>query len=369
MPRRRPTIAAAGTVGLLLVAALAGCPADDPTGPLLRARSYGMGFTGIPSRPDSALVLATIDLWKDRADRALLLVSPPWSALLAGFDADTVVRATQLGIVNYYRALGLRVDVSIDPTDGLDRSKDAPELVAAGRSIAEPAIQDLYRSYVVAMDTLLQPDYLGIASETNLVRGIAPPAIYQGVKQAAHLAALDVRAVDASVRLVSTVQVEVAWGALAGNAYVGIAQDRADFPFIDALGLSSYPYLGGVADPDSLPLTYYSRLVEDDPLPVLVIEGGWPSVPVGAAASTPEMQRRYIVRHARLLDEARAVAWFQLTFTDLDLTAWPAGIAPFARLGLVTEDLVPKPALAAWDSVFARPLSSFGVDPLLRENP
>ena len=55
------------------------------------------------------------------------------------------------------------------------------------------------------------------------------------------------------------------------------------------------------------------------------------------------------------LDQVTALGWFQLTFTDLDLTVFPPGVAPFAYLGLVDTNLNPKPVLAPWDSVFARP--------------
>jgi len=50
---------------------------------------------------------------------------------------------------------------------------------------------------------------------------------------------------------------------------------------------------------------------------------------------------------------------FQLTFTDLDLTASPpppGSILPlFAALGLVDVNLNPKLALSAWDATFSRP--------------
>ena len=83
------------------------------------------------------------------------------------------------------------------------------------------------------------------------------------------------------------------------------------------------------------------------------LEGGWPST--GAFASSPDEQRRYIERQARLLDAAGALAWFQITFTDLDVATLGPGIAPFAALGLVDTSLQPKAALSAWDAVFARP--------------
>jgi hypothetical protein len=88
----------------------------------------------------------------------------------------------------------------------------------------------------------------------------------------------------------------------------------------------------------------------------MITEGGWTSADIaGVVTSTPAIQRSYLVHQARLLTQARATALFQLTFTDLDLAVWPPSIAPFAHLGLVDPDLVPKPALSAWDSIFALP--------------
>jgi len=317
-----------------------------------------MGFSSFPPRFDPALVVPTIDLWAQRADAGLIVNEPPWDSLLAGKSPDSLIRNNQLGLANYFRAKGLRVVVSIDATNGLNRSSDSNLLVAAGRSLTEPAIQALYRSYVTAMDTLIHPDYIGVASETNLIRAAAPSALYGAVVAAANGAAADVRAVDPGARIFTTVQVETAWGRLPPpGPYVGIAQDLADFGFINALGLSSYPYLGGFTDPDSLPLDYYSRLAGGSPLPVMVIEGGWSSETV-VNPSTPEMQRRYITREAELLDEANAVGWFQITFTDIDTTGLPippASILPFAHLGLVDINLAAKPALSAWDAIYARP--------------
>jgi hypothetical protein len=89
----------------------------------------------------------------------------------------------------------------------------------------------------------------------------------------------------------------------------------------------------------------------------VVLEGGWPSVAAGGVSSTPELQGRYIRRQAEILDAADAAAVFQITFTDLDLSAAPppaGSVLPlFAHLGLVDSVLAPKPALAVWDSVLA----------------
>jgi len=322
-----------------------------------------MGFSAIPPRPDQTVTLQALDLWTSgHADAAILHISVPYAALLAGITAQQAVDSNELGLANYYRAKGLRIVVTVDATDGLDRSKEDPTLVALGRSITDTAIQHLYREFVLALDTILHPDYLGLAAETNLIRAAAPDSVYQAVVAMTNAAAARLAALGPGPKLFVSVQVEVAWGRLLpGGAYVGIAQDLADFPFVEALGLSSYPYLGGFADPESLPLDYYARLRTESARPVLVVEGGWPSIALGPIGSSSAEQARYLDYQARLLDSARAVGVFQLTFTDLDLSAIPlppGSILPlFAHLGLVDSALGPKPALAVWDSVLAVPLS------------
>ena len=83
------------------------------------------------------------------------------------------------GLVEYYRSKGLKLWVYVDPQNGLDRASDARELVAAGKSIADADMQNIYRRFVVVMDSVLSPEHLGLALETNLIRAAASPAIYE----------------------------------------------------------------------------------------------------------------------------------------------------------------------------------------------
>ena len=347
-------------LGLALLLS-SGC-SDSPTTPSLPARTYRMGFSGIPPSPDQAVAVATLNLWALRADAAIMHVGVPWAAMLADTTAAAKVRAEMLPLANFYRAHNFSLVVTVDVTDGLNRSAEAPELVALGRSITDTAVQQLYREFVSAVDTILHPAYLGLAAETNLIRVAAPAPVYDAVVVMANDAAAEQRGLGTTAALYVSVQVEVAWGRFSGsNVYEGVAQDRADFPFVDALGLSSYPYLGGFTDPDQLPLDYYARIDAGTPIPLLVVEGGWASQSAGGFTTSPATQARYIHRQAELLDSARAVAIFQLSFTDLALSLFPpqppGSILPlFATLGLVDTVLTPKPSLAAWDSVFARPL-------------
>lgn len=65
-----------------------------------------------------------------------------------------------------------------------------------------------------------------------------------------------------------------------------------------------------------------------------LVEGGWPSASVrGMFSSSSEMQARYIACHSKLLDEANAIAAFQLSFADLDLGSFPKPIPAIKDVG------------------------------------
>lgn len=343
--------------GLLL--SVASCGDDGPSAlaPNQPTRSFRMGFSAIPARPSQDAVLAGLALWTQRADAAIMHVSVPYKAMLGGTSATTYVNTVDLPLAQYYRAKGLELVVMLDVTDGLNRAAEAPELVELGRSITEPAVQQLYRDYALAMAAIVEPRYLGLAAETNLIRMAAPAMLYDALRQMTNAAAAALEDANASAIPCVSVQVDAAWGRLAQTGeYQGVEQDFTDFPFLRALGLSSYPYFA-YSDPDDIPPDYYSRLLNGRTLPVMVVEGGWTSAPVGGVASGPETQSRYLRRQAALLDAVQARAVFQLTFSDLDVEALglpPGSILPlFASLGLVDAGLAPKPALAVWDSLFS----------------
>ena len=343
-----------------LIGALGFACSDDGAAPppdQTPTRSYRMGFSGIPPKADLALAIAAIDMWSTRSDAAIMSFELPWDSLLAGVSPETLVVRDQAGLAGYYRSKGHELWIYLDPANGLNRAGESTALVNAGRSITELAIQHMFRRYAVVIDSIIRPEHLGVALETNLIRGLAPAPLYAAIRQVASDAAADVRAVDASVALSVSAQVDWAWGRLGGgNVYVGIDQDFTDFPFIEELGLSSYPYFV-FQTPEEVPLNYYSKLVEGRTMPAMVTEGGWSSASIDTFVSSEGEQKRYVTRQAKLLDAVGATAVFQLTFTDMDITSIPSpppGLELFTHLGLVDVDLNPKAALAAWDAVFKR---------------
>ncbi|HXQ77224.1 MAG TPA: hypothetical protein VN797_03400, partial [Gemmatimonadaceae bacterium] len=236
-----------------------------------------MGFSIVPPRfNDVALAIRSAEIWTRRSDAAIMHLDVPWAMLLAGSSPADALRKDGVDLEHYYRSKHLRLVVTIDVTNGLARDKEAEALVAAHRSITEPAVQQLYRSYVRTLVEMLHPDYLGLAAETNLIRLTAPRSIYSAVVRMTNDAASDIRRSHsaATLPLYVSVQVETAWGRLGVFAeprpFAGIDQDVRDFPFINVLGLSSYPYLGGFKNPDDIPLDYYTRLRGTRTLPLMV---------------------------------------------------------------------------------------------------
>lgn len=340
---------------MLLAYALLGCASSAE--PESDHRAYRMGFSAIPPRLDFDLLIRGLDMWSTRADAAIMHISVPWKGLLEGLTPDSLLALDGIGLAQYFASKQLALTVMIDVTDGLNRAAEAPELIAAGRSIREPAVQQLYRQYARAVAARLAPDYLGLAAETNLIRLAAPAPVYQAIVAMTNAAATELRAQGTTAKLYISVQVETAWGRLQGGTqFVGVERDFADFPFIEVLGLSSYPYLGGFTEPEQIPFDYYTRVRGSRTIPMLVVEGGWASVSAAGFTTSPEKQARYIRRQAQLADAAGLIRWFQLSFTDLDTAAFPDAppiLVLFATLGLVDISLQPKPALAVWDSIFA----------------
>lgn len=316
-----------------------------------------MGFAPTPPVLTVASVLEGIEHWHQRAELAIFHEELPWTDLLGGMSAEAILVRDKVQLVSYLRGKGLDLVFMADLTDGLSRAEEAPQLRALGRSLAEPAVQQVAREYVLAVASLLQPEYLGLAAETNLIRAAAPMVLYEAVVDTANAMAADLLAAHASASLFYSVQVETAWGLFTNEPFVGIAEDLQDFPFANALGLSSYPYFV-FATPAAIPDDYYRRLAEMTSLPVFVAEGGWSSASVGAAPSSAELQAQYLQRQGELLDSVNAIAWLHLLFADPDLSTWPQPIPVnlplFTNIGLTDRAFAGKPALAVWDELHAR---------------
>lgn len=323
-------------------------------------RTWHMGFGPMSPQPTAASVLQSLAVWSKRSDAMLWHVDIPWAALLNGTSPKDLILSSQNPLIAFARAKynWTTFFVTLDVTDGLDRSQEAPALRALNRSITEPAVQSVYVQYALAMASIIKPTALGLCAESNLIRQAASPAVYGAVLKMTTAAAATLMF---SQRLYVSVNVECAWGLLppACSSFVGINQDLNDFQFAQTIGLSSYPYLVPkfASSPDQIPSDYYARLVAGrNSITLSVVEGGWTT----AGVDGEKLQAEYIRQHAQRIIPATQNfdAWFQLLFADLDLKAYfpkgspPSNLMPFVHLGLVNSDLSPKQALSMWDQVF-----------------
>ena len=108
-----------------------------------------------------------------------------------------------------------------------------------------------------------------------------------------------------------------------------------------------------------MPADYYTRILSGRKMNVFVSESGWTSQSLTkiSVVSSPVLQQKWIKKQDTLLQNAKAIAWFQLTFTDLSLTAFPAEadeLYPFAFMGMVDTSFVEKPSYAAWKTIYAK---------------
>lgn len=346
---------------ILIISTAFGCkkPATAPD----PARSYRMGFMNSAPRYDQFdLFLQSLNLWTLRADAATITLEVPWDTLYAGKSAASYINNNFTGLVNFYRSKNLEIWIAIDPQNGLDRTSDAVELKKMGKSIADADVQQRYQLFVLAMDSMLKPTHMALAMETNLIRLAAPASIYQGVKKAANDASQALKQRKSTAKLSVSVQAETAWGRLQRtNQYIGVEEDFRDFPFAEELGISSYPYFG-YNNPEDIPNNYYTQLLNKRSLPVYVAEGGWATTSFTAPNAfnvngSEAIQGRYFRKHHTILNQAKALAWFQLVFTDIDVRALPSQVDPsivnFANLGLVTTNFTQKSSLKVWDSLYA----------------
>jgi hypothetical protein len=115
---------------------------------------------------------------------AAVLFSALWSVLQNGIFADAWCDHVRKGspAVQEMHAFGVKdLFVTLDVTDHLDRSSEAPELIALNRSITEPDVQMVYASFARAVSQLLQPNALGLAAETNFIRKAAKTEVWKAV--------------------------------------------------------------------------------------------------------------------------------------------------------------------------------------------
>lgn len=318
-----------------------------------------MGFAPSLPRPDIGLFVEVVDSMSRVSDVTIIQQPVPWPELLAGAPFDSLVE-DRGGVADFLRLHGLEIVFLVDPLDGLDRRREDPGLLDAGRSILEPEIREIHEDWVRAIAARVEPEWFGLASEINTLAARGDPALYAEIRDLVNTLAPQVRARAPGTRVFVSFQADEANGVLGGAPFdhFGLIDDYD----IDALGLSSYPVF--VFDtPADIPDDYFQPFRDATPLPLIFVEGGWSSAATPLTDGTPAEQTAWVGRTAGLLEAVDARLFISLTFTDLDIPALglppdrAEGLSNFAHMGILDTELRRKPAYAAWLETFERPLA------------
>ena len=332
-------------------------PAPPPPPQPAQTRSFAMGFApGLPRPGTVAEVIEIIDSLVVVADATIIQQAVPWPELLAGVPMDSLVE-DRSGLTDFLRARGLEIVFLVDPLDGLDRRREPFELVAAGRSLMEPAIRQMHEDWVRAIATRVQPEWFGLASEINTLAAQGDPALYAEILDLVNTLAPQIRARSPGTRVFVSFQADEANGAF-GVPPIDHFALIDDFD-IDALGLSSYPVFA-FDTPADVPADYFMSFAAATSLPLIFVEGGWNSADTQLTNGTPQEQADWVSRYAQMLDDVDAELMVLLTFTDFDIPALglppdrAATLSNFAFMGIFDTELRRKAAYGAWVAWFER---------------
>lgn len=219
---RRPT-ALAGLAAAALGVSLAGLAAagcGEGTGPPPpeppAARTYAMGWAPSPPRPEVDLFFQMVDSAAAVSEATIVQQPVPWPELLAGAPMDSLVE-DRGGLVDFLRARGFQEIVFlVDPLDGLDRTKEVPELVEAGRSILEPEIRAMHETWVREIAGRTRPEWFGLASEINTLGTLGDPALYAEIVELVNTLAPQIRSRSPGTRVFVSFQADEALGHFPG---------------------------------------------------------------------------------------------------------------------------------------------------------
>jgi len=353
----------------LLVAACgrAQSGAASPIGPTVtrpspsgQPRTVRLGFSTLPPDRTSDAYIGAFATAAQYADVVLIQRAPPWQDFLPGGSiskatADTTRTETQL--LNQYK--NLKRFYAIDPTDSaVQRSRIAnlPAGIDPQAGFNDPGIQEAFLAYTAYVVSNYKPDYLAIGVEINMLYERSPDQFNAFV--ALYKKAYDVaKAASPKTKVFPTFQLEDLLGTF-GTIHPPHWQVLDPFRGkMDALAVSTYPFLTQIRSANDIPPNYYSQLKQHFQGEILISETGYPSAPVEGQVNvgTQEDQQAFLTR---ILTDAEN--------NGFSMVVWLAALDPafattgsntvFKDLGLRKSDGSNKLAWSTWEAWARRPL-------------
>ncbi len=325
------------------------------------ARTLRLGFSTLPAELTDTAYVDAFATAAQYGDVVLIQRTPPWEDFLPGATISNQTTETTRGevaLLDQYK--GLQRFYAIDPTDGaVQRSRIAnlPAGIDPQQGFNAPDLREAFIAYTAYVVKNYQPDYLAIGVEINMLYERSQSQ-YEAFVSLYRDAYAQAKAASPHTKVFPTFQLEDLLGTF-GTIHPPHWEVLDDFRgMMDALAISTYPYLGDLRVANDLQADYYSQLRQHFDGEILVSEAGYPSAPVEGASvvGTEEDQEAFL---QRLLGDAQAnnfglVVWF----AALDPSFASSGIASvFRDIGLRKSDGSNKLAWADWEAWARRPLN------------
>lgn len=322
-------------------------------------RSVRLGLGSLPAERTSGAYINAFATAAQYAETILIQRPPPWGEFMPGGTVSS--ETTELALLE--RALlqqydGLDLFFAIDPTDGVvQRSHIAnlPPSVDPEVGFNDPQLREAFIGYTAYVAANYKPDYLALGVEINMFYQRSPRQ-FEAFVSLYREAYVQAKEASPKTKVFPTFQLEDLEGSF-GTIHPPQWEVLEFFAGqMDALAISTYPYLADVRSAGEIRPEYYSQLRERFDGEILISETGYASAPVEGRVTvgTEEDQKVFL---DRILKDAEA--------NEFSTVVWVAALDPafvaqgatsvFKDIGLRKSDGSNKLAWSTWEEWVRRP--------------
>lgn len=323
-------------------------------------RTVRLGFSTLPPERTSDAYMGAFATAAQYADVVLISRAPPWADFEPGGSVSTATTdntRAEVALLDQYSSLTRFY--AIDPTDNVvqrSRIVNPPSDVDPAAGFSDPKIKEAFLAYTTYVLKNYKPKYLALGVEINMLYERSPKqfdAFVQVYNEAYDLA----KKTSPDTKVFPTFQLEDLEGTF-GEIHPPHWEVLDAFRGrMDALAISTYPFLSGIHSAADIRDDYYSQLKSHWDGEILISESGYASAPVDGQVNvgTEEDQQAYL---SRLLTDAdkngfSMVVWF----AALDPAFATTGASSsFKDIGLRHSDGSNKAAWGTWEEWARRPL-------------
>lgn len=320
-----------------------------------------LGFSTLPAQRTSDSYINAFATAAQYADVALIERTPPWPDFMPGGQVSQATAdntRVETALLDQYS--GLTRYYAIDPTDAVvqrSRIADLPASVDPAVGFKDPALREAFIAYTAYVVKNYKPDYLALGVEINMLyeRNRDQFDAFVSLYKEAYDQA---KAANPQTKVFPTFQFEDLLGTF-GTIHPPHWEVLDAFQGkMDALAISTYPFLAQIHSASDIRPDYYSQIKTHWKGETFISETAYASAPVDGQVTvgTEEDQQAYLVR---VLTDAETNGFSMVVwYAALDPAYATSGTsAVFKDIGLRKSDGSNKLAWSTWEEWARRPLA------------